>query len=184
MEPTEFPIRDAAVQAKTGKTWPEWFALMDAEGCAGMTHKAIAEHLYNNHGVPGWWCQNVTVAYEQARGLREKFQKCDGRFSASASKTIGVPVSEVFGAWTDDALRKQWLGADITIRKATPHKSVRVTWEDGKTSVEVNLVDKGGTRSQVAVEHSKLANAEEVLEKKAYWGERLNELKTLLESRS
>jgi hypothetical protein len=175
-------MSDAAVQAKTGKTWPEWFALMDAEGCAGMPHKAIAEHLYSSHGVPGWWCQNITVAYERARGLREKFQKCDGRFSASASKTIGAPVEALFAAWTDDELRRQWLDADITIRKATPHKSVRITWSDGNTSVEVNLWPKGENRSQAAVEHSKLDGAADVLEKKAYWSDRLNQLKTLLES--
>ena len=38
-------MSDAAVQAKTGKTWPEWFAVLDKAGAAKMTHKEIAAHL-------------------------------------------------------------------------------------------------------------------------------------------
>ena len=61
-------VSDAAVEAKTGKTWQEWFALLDAAGARQMDHKSIAAHLDKKLGVPGWWAQMVTVAYEQARG--------------------------------------------------------------------------------------------------------------------
>jgi hypothetical protein len=32
-------ISDAAVQAKTGKTWTEWFAILDQAGAAAWPHK-------------------------------------------------------------------------------------------------------------------------------------------------
>ena len=43
----------------------------------------------------------------------------------------------------------------MTVRKATLDKSIRVTWNDGRSSVEVYFWIKGTDKSQVAVQHSK-----------------------------
>jgi uncharacterized protein YndB with AHSA1/START domain len=172
-------VSDAAVQAKTGKTWAEWFAVLDTVGAAKLDHKGIVAIL-EKHGVDGWWCQMVTVGYEQERGLRDRHQKADG-YSVSASKTIAVPVERLFAAWHDAKLRKRWLKEAITIRKATASKSLRITWADGMTNVEVNLYPKGEARSQVAVQHSKLADAAGAARMKAYWGETLEQLKKVAE---
>ncbi len=94
-------VSSAAVQRATGKTWAEWLAILDAVGARQMAHPDIALYLSREQGVPDWWCQMVTVGYEQARGLRAVHQKTDG-FTANASKTIGVPVARLFAAWTDD----------------------------------------------------------------------------------
>ena len=48
-------VSDAAVQAKTGKTWAEWFKVLDAAGAQKLTHKEIAAFLYEKLKVPGWW---------------------------------------------------------------------------------------------------------------------------------
>jgi len=61
-------VSDAAVQAKTGKTWQEWFAVLDAAGARAMDHKTSAAYLYKQLRLPDWWAQMVTVGYEQARG--------------------------------------------------------------------------------------------------------------------
>ena len=58
-----------------------------------MSHKEIAVYISEKEGCPSWWCQMVTVGYEQERGLREKHQKPDG-YSVSASKTVAVPVKQ------------------------------------------------------------------------------------------
>jgi uncharacterized protein YndB with AHSA1/START domain len=148
-----------------------------------MTHQQIVGLLSERHAVGSWWQQMIAVAYEQERGLRQKHQSCAGDFQASASKTIGVPVGYLFEAWVNDDLRRQWLGDEpIIIRKATPDRSVRVTWSDGKTSVEVNLWPKGEEKSQVALQHSKLENPEEVARMKAYWGDAVERLKQVLEA--
>lgn len=44
----------------------------------------------------------VAVGYEHERGIRQKFQKCDGRFSASGSRTM----VKAYAAWTDEKLRE------------------------------------------------------------------------------
>jgi hypothetical protein len=50
----------------------------------------------------------------------------------------------------------------------------------GRTNVDVNFLPKGDAKSQVAVEHSKLADPGEAERMKAYWGERLERLRDLL----
>ena len=93
-------ISDEAVAAKTGKSWSEWFKLLDRAGAKKMTHQQIAAHLDEHCGVGPWWTQMVAVNYEQARGLRDKHQKPEG-FEISVSRTIAAPVGKALKAWTD-----------------------------------------------------------------------------------
>ena len=58
-------ISDAAVRKATGKSWDEWFAVLDSEGADALPHKQIARLLYDKGYIASsWWCQTVTVAYE------------------------------------------------------------------------------------------------------------------------
>lgn len=176
-------ISDAAVRAKTGKTWPQWIKLLDAAGCRDMNHKEIVAVLGKKHKkLGGWWTQMVTVGYEQARGLRDKHQKPEG-YEIGASKTIAAPVSKLFEAWRDAKTRRRWLpGEAIEIRKATRNKSMRITWSDKKTSVDANFYPRGTGKCQITVQHRKLANAKQAAGQKAYWAEALGRLKESLES--
>ena len=162
-------MSDEAVRAKTGKVWQEWFTILDAEGAASMEHSTIARHLSQKHALSGWWSQMVTVTYEQSRGRRERHQTTGG-FEVSVSKTLPVSVEALYRAWSDPDQRRGWLGSDEpTIRKATANKSLRITWIDGDTDVDVHVYPKGAAKSQVTVQHSKLADRDEVEAKRAYW---------------
>jgi uncharacterized protein YndB with AHSA1/START domain len=174
-------ISDAAVKARTGRIWREWFALLDAAGARELNHKAIVALLGKKSRMNGWWQQMVAVAYEQARGLWQKHQKPEG-FEISGSKTVAVPVSELFRAWQDGRLRARWLKDHaITIRKATPRKSLRMTWVDGRSHLDVNLDAKGAGKSQVSLQHGKLLSAQEAEKMKSYWKQKLEKLRLLLE---
>jgi Activator of Hsp90 ATPase homolog 1-like protein len=175
-------ISSAAVRAKTGKGWPQWFAVLDKAGATKWPHKEIAIYLHDKCDCGNWWCQMVTVGYEQARGLRVKHQVADG-FSANGSKTVAVPIAKLFAAWSNAKTRAKWLpdSARITIRRATKNRSMRITWSDGESSVEVMFYPKGANKSQVTIERRKLPNAKSVAGVKAYWKAALNKLKALLE---
>jgi uncharacterized protein YndB with AHSA1/START domain len=175
-------ISSEAAKAKTGKSLDQWFALLDKAGADGWPHKDIAAHLHDSCGCPGWWCQMIAVGYEQARGLRVKNQGCAGDFCANASKTIAVPVSQLYQSWSDPEALKRWLpdGAELTVRKANLNKSMRITWIDGRSSVEVYFWIKGPAKSQVAVQHSKLESPTKVAHWKAYWSDALVKLEALL----
>ena len=172
----------AAVLARTGKDWSQWFALLDRANARAMSHKEIVAYLHDEHGVGPWWQQMITVAYEQTRGGRQKHEMPSG-FQVSASRTIAVPVSKLYRAWKDEKARARWLpDPSLTVRKATPNKSLRLTWVDGKTKLDVNLYAKGDAKSQVAVEHSRLASAKAADRMKAYWAKALPALKESLEA--
>ncbi|MBI3969672.1 MAG: hypothetical protein HY332_00165 [Chloroflexi bacterium] len=172
-------VSDEAVRAKTGKTWPEWFEALDGAGAQQLDHRGIVAYLHQQHPeLGGWWEQMVTVTYEQARGLREKHEMVDG-YAVSVSKTVPVPASALFDAWHDDAARARWLDAPLTIRKATSPKSLRITWGDGRTNVDVHLYNKGADKAQVSVQHSKLADAGEAVRMKRYWAAALERLRAI-----
>lgn len=175
-------ISNEAVRAATGKTWPEWFKLLDAAGARKMDHKQIVAYIERRHKMSGWWEQMVTVAYEQSRGLRNKHQKPSG-YEISGSKTIDVPVAILYSAFDDARIRSQWLrdGAGLVIRKATPNKSMRITWVEGRSSVSVNFYAKGDRKTQVSVQHGKLPDTRAASRMKAYWAESLERLKNALE---
>jgi len=174
-------ISDAAVESKTGKTWAEWFKVLDKATAYEMPHKDIAIYLSEKHQVPDWWCQMVTVGYEQARGLRQKHERPEG-YQVSVSKTMAVPVATLYAAWTDEAVRTRWLKRKaLAIRGATPEKSIRITWT-GKSNVEIRVYARGPARSQVTVQHSKLPNADEGEKMKAYWASALDRLKHEVEA--
>lgn len=178
-------MSDETVAAKTGCSWQRWVEALDYKGAASMSHKEIAEYVRETFGISGWWAQTVTVGYERIKGLREIGQRRGGGYEANKSRTFPVPLARLYRACRDKRLRERWLpGVELTVRKATPERSMRITWPD-ETSVELWFVPKGDaespvSKSQIQVQHRKLASRQEAEERKAYWGERLAALGELL----
>ena len=174
-------MSDEAVKVKTGKTWKEWFAILDKAGATKMTHQAIVKLLNTSHGVGPWWQQMVTVTYEQQRGLRKPHEKPEG-YEISVSRTIRVPVAKAYKVCASEKGRAQWLDEEgLVVRKATVNKCLRVTWKAGKTSLEISFLSKGVDKSQVVIQHRKLLNAGSAAKMKTYWGQALDRLRELLE---
>jgi hypothetical protein len=172
---------DEAVQARTGRTWEEWFSVLDGSGARERTHRETVGYLQDEHGVPGWWAQSVTVQYELARGMRAKHQRPDG-YEVGASKTIAVPVDRLYAAFVDGDERRRWLEGDVLrLRTAQPGRSARFDWEDGRTRVNVAFTAKGEAKSAASLQHERLADADEADRTKLFWRERLGVLKEMLE---
>ena len=181
--PTKPSLRmsDEAVTAKTGKNWNEWFAIIDKAGGKKMTHQEIVKLLNSKHNVGPWWCQMVTVTYEQQTGRRELHEKTDG-YQISVSRTVKSPLSFLYSCFADEAARNEWLGQEgLAVRTATRNKSMRVTWNDGKSSLEINFYPKDKEKTQVVVQHSKLASATAAARMKNYWSKALDRLRQHLE---
>lgn len=173
-------IGNDTVKAKTGKVWQEWFKILDKAGSKEMKHKEIISFIHNQFGLSDWWSRMITVTYERDRGLREKYQQPEG-YEISCSKTIAVPIGVLFEHFYNSQKREKWLGKKkITIRKATKDKSIRITWSDGKTNLDVNFYQKGNNKSQIAIQHSKLADLETAEKMKTYWKGKLEKLNKLL----
>ena len=137
--------------------------------------------LNSKHGVGPWWGQMVTATYEQARGLRAKHEKPAG-FEISVSRTLNLPVAAVYKAFATEKARARWLKEDgWTVRKSTANKSMRATWKDGKSYLDIAFYSKDPNKSQVVVQHGKLPDAKSATRMKTYWAGALDRLRETLE---
>jgi hypothetical protein len=101
---------DEKVREKTGQGLDHWFAVLDQFGGVAKGHSALATHIYADHGVPGWYAQGITVAYERARGVRTLNQRVSGDYEVSVSKVVSGDTKAVARAFTD-ARRRRVAGA-------------------------------------------------------------------------
>ena len=143
-----------------------------------MTHREIVAVVGGRFGVGPWWQQSVTVGYERARGLRQVHETASG-YQVGVSRTLRADLDAVWRAWNDARAREHWLPPGLTVRKATEPKSMRITWHDG-SDLQVMFYGKGAGRTQVTVDHRKLSAAQ-VPEMKAWWNERLDALKAIVD---
>jgi uncharacterized protein YndB with AHSA1/START domain len=169
-------IGNAAVRVRTGKTWNEWFKMLDAAGARDLTHREIVALVGRDDSVNRWWQQMVTVTYEQGRGLRARHQRSDG-FEVSKSKTVSAPVGRVYRAWTERAMRQRWLpNVELRVRATRPNKALRFTWVDGRTVVAVSFDAAGGRKSRLTVQHGKLPSEATADRMQRFWGGALERL--------
>jgi hypothetical protein len=59
---------------------------------------------------------------------------------------------------------------------------VRATWTDGTSTLEVSFRGRGNGKSQVVVDHRRLADGAEVTRMKAFWSAALQRLKEIVEA--
>ena len=177
------PKLGAALKRTSGRDYDEWFRLLDMWGASKREYREIASWLTTEYGMSNWWAQKVTIEYQEFKGLRPPGSRGDGSFTVTATKTINVSPKRAFEAFTDAKLRRRWL-PDAKLRKRTAQepKSARFDCGDDGSRLAVAVLEQGKAKSQVAVEHSKLADQKTADETKAWWRERLSALKELLET--
>jgi len=171
-------MSDDAVRKQTGRNWAEWTSWLDAERASEKPHREIVA-LVSSLGTPGWWTQMVTVGYERIRGLRDRGQSRGGSYEATKSRTFNVPVQTLFNAFANARTRRRWLPVKITVRTATPHKSMRITWSDD-TVVAIGFLPKGDRKSAVAVQHQGLPAKASIDQMKKMWTDHFDRLTELL----
>jgi uncharacterized protein YndB with AHSA1/START domain len=173
---------DDSMRSNTGRPWTEWIEILDAWGAADRPHRDIARWLNRERGVDGWWSQQITVGYEIAIGRRVVGQRSDGRFSATATRTMAAPAEEVMDAVLDEARRGEWLpNAPLRPRPSKAERTARFDWEDGASRVVFWFEALGDAKSRVAMEHERLPDKAKTDEMKAYWRAALARLRDLVE---
>jgi hypothetical protein len=168
---------DAVIRAATGRSWAQWFRVLDRFDVEGAGHSATVRHLAEEHECPRWWRQRIAQAHAQLRGLREPVRR---DLAANTSRTLSVAVEDLYRAWRGRGPSKWLAGARFKIQRANENRSLRLDWQD-HTSVEVYFWSKGERRSQVNVMHRQLASAIEVAQMKQFWTRALDQLQALLE---
>jgi hypothetical protein len=177
-------ISDKRFAEKTGHGLDYWFTVLDRFGAVEKGHTAAARHLFEAHGVDGWYAQGITVAYERARGVRGVNQRCDGSYEVSVSKVLAGGTASVV-KWLKDARRRRQLeGVDRALIQAfgeaveSPASkgfvirpdgqgSFRYKWKD--TMVQFLLLPKANGKVSLVVTNTKLASSAMVEERRAQW---------------
>jgi len=175
-------ISDESAIKSTGKSWNEWFSILNKAGAKKMDHKDIAEYLSKKQNVRDWWSQMVTVQYEQEIKGRRKHETTSG-YHISKSKTFPYSVSKTFNAVHSPTPRKVWLkDPDFNITTSTKNKSIRGKWIDGNTNIEFQFYPKDKSKTQLVVQHNKISSIKEADKLKTYWGKSFEKLNTYLEN--
>ena len=169
------PNSDDAIRERTGRGWEEWFDLLDEWGALQRPHREIARWVADQLDIHplAWNAQAITGAYERVRRGRAVGEREDG-FAITVSRTVATPVERLFDAFVEDVTARQ--------RTATRPKSARFDWADGRSRVHASFLAKDANKSTVTVGHERLADAGEADRMKAYWRERLGELRSQLEA--
>ena len=95
---------------------------------------------------------------------------------------MAAPVDRLYEAFVDESVRARWLpDGELRERTTTKPRSARFDWGDGETRVNVTFAAKGDAKSTAALQHERLADAEQAERMKAFWRERVATLKELVE---
>lgn len=168
-------MSDDAVRNGTGRGWDEWCDLLDQRPDGIEGHTAIATYVRDVLKTDAWWSQGVTGGYERITGLRLPYERPDGTFTASKSKTVVFDPDALRSMLLDEDLRGALFpGLATTLRSRPDAKAIRIDVGPGVAQFGIGQADDskdGLRRSKVVVQHEKLPTYELVEEWKFYWGD-------------
>jgi len=199
----ESKISDEAVETRTGKSWAQWFRILDRWGALKKGHKATAVWLHEKHELSTWWAQTVTVRHERERGLREKYERPKG-FEISVTRRVTAPATRAFDALSRPGDLSKWFtrGARANLEVGGSYsnrdgdrgrflaivrpKRLRMSWENELHApgsvVEFTIAALTGGKVQVSVTHSRLASRKDAETMKEAWAWALDSLRSYLET--
>lgn len=166
-------ISDEAIKKATGEPWAYWYDVLIKNHAEEMPHKEIAGWLSEEQGVPPWWCQMLTVRFEQVIGRRKPGEIANGQYSVGVSVTRPGSMDDALSWWEK---KVSSLSAFNEIDWADKPKQTKTDkWRYWKVKladespVFVNIYEKAPGKSGVQVAQEKLKDAEAVEQWRAYW---------------
>jgi len=173
-------IDDETVKAKTGRSWHEWFDILEKASADKLNHQEIVNLLSRQHDLNDWWSQMVANVYEQHARIHEQHERAAG-YEISVSKTFQIDVRIIYDAWFTDEKRRRWLQeSPLKITTSTRNKSIRAQWANGQSRLSIDFYSKGENRSQVVVQHMNFPSLKAAEDMQTFWKEKLNTLEETL----
>lgn len=98
------------------------------------------------------------------------------------SWTIAAPAARIFIALADEELRRIWLpDGRLDVTRSQRPSALRGRWDSGPGRVAISLLPAGTGETQVALEHERLPDAATAERMTAFWTERLERLREMVE---
>ena len=169
-------IDDETVRAKTGRSWHEWFDILEKASADRLNHQEIVNLLSRRHDLNDWWSQMIANVYEQYTRTHEQHERAEGH-EISVSKTFQVDVKTIYDAWSTDEKRRSWLQeSPLKITASTRNKSIRAQWANGQSRLSIDFYSKGENRSQVVIQHMRLPSLKAAEDMQTFWKDKLSTL--------
>lgn len=124
-------ISTEAVEKATGKSWDEWIEIIDKEGGEKLTHKEIARLLYDKKYIEnGWWCQQVTVGYEYAKGRRKVGETLTQGYEIGVQKMLPVNKEKLWKFLNSKRGKEIWSkDIEYEMRTVKDGERLRMKWK-------------------------------------------------------
>lgn len=168
-------VSDDAVRSATGRGWNEWCDIIEAWPGHEDGHTAIASHLVEVHGVDAWWSQQVTGGFERITGMRLPYQRPDGTFTASKSRTVRVDAELLRNLLLSEEDRSMLFPGERTDLRSRPDaKTIRIGFGSG--IAQIGLTGRADERTTVTIQHERLPALDDVERWKFYWSDWLDAL--------
>ena len=169
----------ARIEEATGRPWRDWLAEFERMGAATMSHKSIADALAARGDLSHWWCQQLTIAYEQETGRRLPGQRADGTFTASASRTMTGAPAALRQALAALVCRNLPEGVTLEEKPKETDTPKRLYWRAGLsdgTRLTLAIEPKPDSRIQVGITHAMIPLPAALPRLKAHWKAVLTDL--------
>jgi len=174
---SEPEMSDETLVARTGRGHDEWADIIEAwaseTGGDHSDHTAVAAYLHESFDeLDGWWAQAVTVGYERITGLRLPYQRADGSFACSKSRTVAVDAEVLRKMLLSDEHRADLFpGQSTELRSKPTTKALRIAIGPEDAVAVFGIDDVGGGRSKISVQHERLPSCDSVEQWKFYWSD-------------
>jgi hypothetical protein len=174
-------VHDDNLSTVTGKTWAEWKHFLDA---AQASEKSIdeARSIMRSYRRIQDELENLILRFYFRLDVEEGVLESASELDFTSTLTVNAPLHITESAFTDAALRKQWLSESEEILKHNPGKNLRFAWNTNQMVV-VTFIPKGRAKCQISLQHSKISDSLALIELKAFWKERLATLGRFLEGK-
>ena len=179
-------MSDEAVAARTGKTWSQWFEILDAAGGSGLERREIIT-LLGEHEVGPVWRAMVASGYERHLGRGAavkpvaKKPVAGNGLSTIVTRTVSATLLAAYGAWERPTRRKRFMDEEITFAGRSDGKTLRFGWKPDASRVLIVFKPLSKTRTYLTIEHDKLRTAADAARMNTYWTEALDRMQALVE---
>lgn len=178
---TTFPAHVSldTVERESGKSLKQWFSLLETHVNETSLPEDCANYLNKEYGISFYLAKLISLkycAFLRGDSIEVEIEKC---FYTSATKTFPIGIHVLESYFTDDGLRLSWLDSHFEPQQINTGRNMRLSSRfDGV--IQISFKGKGPQKCQITIQHLNLASEEAAIELQAFWKEKLNRLKKVL----
>lgn len=172
-------VHDTLFSDVTGKSWDEWKHFLDRAQASDKSPDEIRNIIRSFRRIQDELENLIIRAYLNLEADDDTLP-AGADLDFTSTLTVNVPLQLAESAFTEPALRQQWLPEIDCILRHNPGKNLRFAWNNDQIVV-VTFIPKGPSKCQISLQHTRIGSAHALIELKAFWKNRLQQLAAFLQ---